>query len=90
MRAFARGVRTGARVRIGQTIGYVGMTGLATAPHLHFEVLVDGVQHDPRQAFARKTGAPIALDQRPGFEAQRSTLVALLDASPGGTPRTGP
>lgn len=47
MNRFARGIRSGARVRQGQTIGYVGMTGLATGPHLHYEFLVNGVHRNP-------------------------------------------
>ena len=47
MNSFARGIRTGVRVRQGQTIGTVGMTGLATGPHLHYEFLVNGVHRDP-------------------------------------------
>src|SRR5207244_6492256 len=47
---FASGIHPGTRVTIGQTIAFVGSTGLSTGPHLHFEVLVDGVQRDPREA----------------------------------------
>lgn len=47
MHRFARGIRAGTRVRQGQTIGYVGMTGLATGPHLHYEFRVNGVHRNP-------------------------------------------
>lgn len=43
-------IRVNDRVRQGQTIGYVGMTGLATGPHLHYEYQVNGVHQDPQTA----------------------------------------
>ncbi len=48
LNAYASGIRKGSRVRQGQVIGYVGATGGATGPHLHYEFLVNGVHRDPR------------------------------------------
>jgi len=45
--AFGSGIRAGARVSQGAVIGFVGMTGLATGPHLHYELRVDGEHRDP-------------------------------------------
>jgi murein DD-endopeptidase MepM/ murein hydrolase activator NlpD len=47
MSAFGAGIHSGIRVRQGQIIGYVGSSGLATGPHLHYEVLRDGSQINP-------------------------------------------
>ncbi len=45
--SYARGARSGSRVRQGQVIGYVGQTGLATGPHLHYEFRLNGVHRNP-------------------------------------------
>jgi murein DD-endopeptidase MepM/ murein hydrolase activator NlpD len=82
LRAFARGVRPGARVAIAQTVAYVGSTGLSTAPHLHFEVLVGGVQRDPRVALTQRGGVPVPGAERGRFDSTRTQLLAALDGTP--------
>ncbi len=48
LNGFANGIKKGVRVRQGDVIGYVGATGSATGPHLHYEFLVNGVHKNPR------------------------------------------
>jgi murein DD-endopeptidase MepM/ murein hydrolase activator NlpD len=48
LKGFAKGIRAGKRVKQGQIIGYVGTTGRSTGPHLHYEVLKNNVQINPR------------------------------------------
>lgn len=59
---YASGVKKGAKVRQGQIIGYVGATGSATGPHLHYEFLVGGVHKDPRTVLDQMPQA-VALDE---------------------------
>lgn len=79
LRGFAAGVRRGTRVSQGQVIGYVGNTGLSTAPHLHYEFRVNGTPRDPRRVDLGN-GQPIARSLRAEFERERERLGQLLRA----------
>ena len=74
----ARGIREGTRVEQGKIIGYVGATGYATGPHLHYEFLVNGVHHDPRTVELPKA-KPIPASERNRFEESTAIILAQLD-----------
>ena len=75
---FAKGIRPGKRVVQGQTIGYVGSTGLATGPHLHYEFRVRGVHRDPLR-IELPDAPPLADEYMGDFLAKAQPLLANLD-----------
>ncbi len=74
---FAPGIRANAKVAQGQVIGYVGTTGYATGPHLHYEFLVNGAHRNPRTV-SLPDAAPIAEAERRAFDAYAAPLLASL------------
>ena len=81
MSRFNPEVRQGTRVRQGQVIGYVGATGLATAPHLHYELWINGRPVDPL-GIDLPPGDPVPADQRDRWDAELGTRMALLERMP--------
>ena len=69
MSRFVKGQHVGEHVRQGEVIGYVGMTGLATGPHLHYEFRVNGVQRNPQSVTLPKP-QPLPAVQMARFKAQ--------------------
>ncbi len=79
MSRFGPGIRTGASVRQGQIIGYVGTTGRSTGPHLHYEVILRGNQINP-MGLRVATGRNLTGHERDLFEAERVRIDTLREA----------
>jgi murein DD-endopeptidase MepM/ murein hydrolase activator NlpD len=78
MSRIAPSVRVGRRVTQGQTIGYVGKSGLATAPHLHYEYRLNGVHRNPRTV-PLPEAEPVPAALREQFAAASAPLLAELE-----------
>lgn len=100
LKSFDRKFRNGSRVRQGDTIAYVGQSGLATGPHLHYEYRKNGVHMNPRTV-SLPDAAPINASYKEDFMRVALPLISRLDrpapgstelttASSGATPATSP
>jgi len=75
---FAKGLRKGKRINQGDIIGYVGSTGLATGPHLHYEFRVKGIQRNPLRV-VMPAAIPLAAKNIPAFNKSTELLMVHLN-----------
>jgi murein DD-endopeptidase MepM/ murein hydrolase activator NlpD len=84
MSRIASGIKPGTQVNQGQVIGYVGATGQATGPHLHYEIRVKGKPVNPMEVKAAG-GRKLSGDMLAAFEAHKQKLVAMMRNAPAST-----
>lgn len=82
MSGYAKGIRSGKSVKQGDVIGYIGSTGMATGPHLHYEFRMDGVHRNPL-TYKSPKAEPIAEEYRIAFNNLADQWLAQLDGSNG-------
>jgi murein DD-endopeptidase MepM/ murein hydrolase activator NlpD len=78
MSSYKKGLRSGKRVQQGDTIGYIGSSGLATGPHLHYEFRVNGVHRNPLTVSLPKA-EPLEKKYIADFKQKSESLLAQLD-----------
>ena len=78
MSRYKKGIRSGKRVKQGQTIGYIGSSGLATGPHLHYEFRVNGTHRNPLTVKLPKA-EPLPKKYHAQYKAQATPLITQLD-----------
>ncbi len=95
---FARGLRKGSRVKQGEVIGYLGNTGMSTGPHLHYEIIVNGVQKNPLKVPLPKSrvltgkAREAFLKQKASLEAEQVAILVTrggISRKPGARALTG-
>ncbi|MGP0107157.1 M23 family metallopeptidase, partial [Rhodoblastus sp.] len=89
MSRFGRGITEGVHVRQGQIVGYLGASGLATGPHLHYEVIVNGHYVDPMRVKLART-REIDSQELPIFERERDQIDSLMAKAPSAARVAGP
>jgi hypothetical protein len=78
LNAFGRGIRNGARVAQGDTVGTVGQTGWATGPHLHYEFRMAGAARNPLSV-PLPAGTPVARHDMVAFRARAQALMTQVN-----------